>query len=186
MTLSLKYNIIVTDIQYKQFTVKRAYTAFKRALNIFNYTLTFMKLVKITQPVDALLALPFISSIEQYYPQLKEWYVNTIVSDLDSSNNVIIALKDHDNIIGLGLAKKGIEKKIRCVRVRSDYAGNGIGIQLIDALINEIECEKPLCTVAEELFHDYSRIFVNRYGFSLDTVVKGAYRPSKLEYYFNS
>lgn len=35
------------------------------------------------------------------------------------------------------------------------------------------------------MLHDYSRVFVERYGFSLNKVHKGLYRKGKLEYSFN-
>ena len=60
-----------------------------------------------------------------------------------------------------------------------------LGITLMDRMLETLECTKPLATVSEEMLHQYSRIFVKRYGFSLDDVAKGAYRPRKLEYYFN-
>lgn len=46
-------------------------------------------------------------------------------------------------------------------------------------MLGALQCDKPHCTVAEELLHTYSRAFVNRYGFSLSAVDKGRYRPGK-------
>ena len=144
-----------------------------------------MKIHEITSPVEALLALPYIESIERYYPNLKDWYVNTVVSDLNNTSNVILALKDGNVIKGIGLGKGGVESKLRCIRVDPSIQYTGAGIKLMDSVIEKIQCDKPHCTVAEELFHDYSRVFVKRYAFTLSDVVKGAYRKNKLEYYFN-
>ena len=62
-------------------------------------------------------------------------------------------------------------------------------------LLEQLEERHPLCTVSEEMLHPhffsrakrvlYSRAFVKRYGFSLDSVDKGLYCPGKLEYIFN-
>lgn len=74
---------------------------------------------------------------------------------------------------------------MRCIRVHPDYQYAGIGIRLMDNMIEVLEDQEPLCTVSEELIHHYSRIFVNRYGFRLSQVDKGLYRQGKLEYIFN-
>ena len=74
---------------------------------------------------------------------------------------------------------------MQCVRVADSVSNSGLGITLMDRMLETLECTKPLATVSEEMLHQYSRIFVKRYGFSLDDVAKGAYRPRKLEYYFN-
>ena len=84
---------------------------------------------------------------------------------------------------------------MQCVRVHQDHQGGGLGIQLMDRLLEQLAERHPLCTVSEEMLHPhffpwakrvlYSRVFVKRYGFSLDSVDKGLYRPGKLEYIFN-
>ena len=74
---------------------------------------------------------------------------------------------------------------MQCVRVHQDHQGGVLGIQLMDRLLEQLAERHPLCTVSEEMLHQYSRAFVKRYGFSLDSVDKGLYRPGKLEYIFN-
>lgn len=98
----------------------------------------------------------------------------------------MIIATENNIIKGFVLGKKTeYETKLRCIRVVPDYQYNGLGTTLIDKMINLLECEKPHLTVAEELIHHYSRIFVNRYNFDLDNVSKGEYRTNKLEYHFN-
>lgn len=77
------------------------------------------------------------------------------------------------------------ERKLRCVRVLPEVQNRGVGLRLIERMFDELETETPHCTVAEEMLGQYSRAFVNRYGFQLSCVDKGRYRPAKLEYAFN-
>lgn len=135
-------------------------------------------------PVEALLITPFITSIDVYYPDITEWYINTVIPGVVTGNDILLIAKDKNYIAGILLAKKSEENKLRCVRVAPSHKGSGLGIKLIDQALNLIG-DKPLVSVSQELLHDYSRMFVNRYKFILSDVVKGAYRENKLEYFFN-
>lgn len=130
--------------------------------------------------------MPFLKSLDSYYPDFSHWYINRVIANIDDPTNVILLAKDHNSVVGVALGKKSEDEvKLRCVRVASPYQARGIGLRLIDKMLDELEERNPHCTVSEELLHQYSRIFVNRYGFELSRVDKGRYRPSKLEYCFN-
>lgn len=86
---------------------------------------------------------------------------------------------------GVAIGRAGKEPKLRCVRVRDDLQGSGLGLRLIDPMLDHLQSDKPHVTVAEEMIHSYSRAFVKRYGFALSDVTKGEYRRSKLEYHWN-
>lgn len=134
---------------------------------------------------DAFTAFGIIESINQYYPNIMDWYVNTVMPGVVTGSDILLQAKDDNyKTVGIALAKAGAESKLRCVRVIPEYAGTGLGIKLIDAALDRIG-DKPVASVSEELFHDYSRMFIKRYGFSLTDVSKGAYRKGKLEYFFN-
>lgn len=144
-------------------------------------------MVKIEQTnnfTETILALPFISSIDTYYPDISNWYVNTVIPGIVTGKDILLLAKDNNKIVGIALAKNNDETKLRCIRVHQEYANKGIGVKLIDTALSIIG-DKPLVSVSEELIHSYSRIFVNRYGFKLTEVLKGKYRQNKLEYYFN-
>lgn len=141
-------------------------------------------MVKISQSnnsIEALLALPFIASVDQYYPNMSNWYINTVVPGIVISNNILLVAKEGEEIVGIALAKTD---KLRCIRVAESYKNKGLGIKLIDKALSLIG-DRPRLSVCQELIHDYSRIFVNRYNFNLTNVAKGKYRPHKLEYFFN-
>lgn len=136
-----------------------------------------------TNAVEALLALPFLQSIDQYYPDMEHWFVNTVLPGLHLGGSVLLLARDHSRIVGMALGKAGEEKKLRCVRTTGEY--NGLGLRLIEQMFEKLESTKPHCTVSEELLGQYSRLFTNRYGFDLCHVSKGEYRRGKLEYHFN-
>lgn len=56
---------------------------------------------------------------------------------------------------------------------------------MIDQSLKELNNDKPVVSVAEEMINDFSRIFVNRYDFDMTYVYKNLYRKNKLEYEFN-
>ena len=130
---------------------------------------------------------PFLSNLDVYYPNISTWFAHSFSKGLSEGTNVLLAARSPSGRLeGVALGKKTVsEVKMQCIRVADGAANSGLGIALMDRLMNVLECEKPLATVSEEMLHQYSRIFVKRYGFSLDDVAKGAYRNRKLEYYFN-
>ena len=145
-----------------------------------------MKFEKSRSFVEAFMALPLLRSLNELYPGFETWYINQVVPGVVLGKDVLMLAKDGHQVVGIALGKKSAkETKLRCVRVLPEHQQSGVGIRLIDHMLEALECEKPSCTVAEELFHTYSRPFVNRYGFALSSVDKGRYRPGKLEYAFN-
>ena len=135
---------------------------------------------------DAVMAKVMLDSLEQHYPGFRYWYANNVMPGLLTGRDVLLVARDGARIVGVALGKKtAAETKLRCVRVLPDFQNVGVGLRLIDAMFDELGCDKPHCTVSEDMLHLYSRAFVNRYGFSLDDVRKGVYLPGKLEYSFN-
>lgn len=139
-----------------------------------------------TTQSQALTVLPMLRTLDEYYPDIENWFLHKVIPGMDSGKNKIIVARDKGIITGFALGKKSEEEhKLRCIRVLPDCQNSGLGIKLIDRMIEAIECKNPHITVSEELLHHYSRIFVTRYGWDLVDVKKGAYRRNKLEYYFN-
>lgn len=134
---------------------------------------------------DALRVLPFIQSLDAYYPDIAHWYRTTVVPGVTAGSDVLLLAWDNDQLAGVALGKAGAETKLRCVRVSPDWQNTGLGLRLMERMFEALECAKPHCTVSEEMLHLYSRAFVNRYGFELSAVDKGRYRKGKLEYAFN-
>jgi N-acetylglutamate synthase-like GNAT family acetyltransferase len=124
----------------------------------------------------------FLASLSDLYPGFNHWIENRVFGSTDS---VILLAQEGEHIAGVAIGRKGDNPKLRCVRTHRELQGSGLGIKLLDGMIDHLQCEKPHVTVAEEMMHEYSRAFVKRYGFSLSDVTKGEYRPRKLEYHWN-
>lgn len=145
-----------------------------------------VQLISTTNFTTAFAVLPFIQTLDRYYPDIDHWYVNKVIPGLLLGGDKLIVAKDGSHIAGIALGKSGEEEsKLRCIRVHPDYQNSGLGVRLIDHMLDTLGTAKPGVTVAEELFHQYSRMFVTRYGFELSDVTKGRYRKHKLEYAFN-
>ena len=136
-----------------------------------------------------------VAGLRLYYPGFYTWW-HRKVSVSESSGQIVLGAFDAAKLFGVAFGKReGHEVKMQCVCVHQDHQGGGLGIQLMDRLLEQLAERHPLCTVSEEMLHPhffpwakrvlYSRVFVKRYGFSLDSVDKGLYRPGKLEYIFN-
>lgn len=126
--------------------------------------------------------MPILHGVDSHYPDIDKWLKSLVPGD----ETPIITVERNGIVVGICIGKNTIEeKKLRCVRVHEDYQNSGIGIRMIDKMMDIIQCDKPLCTVPEEQLHQFSRMFINRYGYSLDEVNKGMYRKGKLEYVFN-
>lgn len=145
-----------------------------------------LMLIKSTDPIQLLLAFPFIQTLDSYYPDISNWYVNNVVPNTVVGNDIVLLNFNNNTLTGIAVGKNGLnEKKLRCVRIHPDYQNSGLGLRLIEEMFQLLETDKPHCTVCEEMIHLYSRPFINRYGFMLNSVHKGLYRKNKLEYSFN-
>ena len=145
-----------------------------------------MQFEKSNSFVQTFMALPLLRSLDRLYPGFESWFIDQVVPGVVLGTDVLLLAKDGARVAGIALGKKTPEEtKLRCVRVLPDYQHTGVGIRLIDRMLEGLESNKPSCTVAEELMHPYARPFVNRYGFALSSVDKGRYRQGKLEYAFN-
>ena len=136
---------------------------------------------------DAILAKNVMNGLEDYYPGFEFWYVNKCMPGILLGTDALIVAREHDHVVGVALGKRrDDEVKLRCIRVVPSHQNRGTGLHLIDHMLRELDCDKPHCTVSEEMVHQYSRAFVNHYKFDLARVDKGLYRRNKLEYVFNA
>jgi hypothetical protein len=131
------------------------------------------------------MAFNTIKPISEFYPDFSNWYWDKVVPGVLIGSDKIIMAEKHGELVGIALIKIGEEKKLRALRINEKFQSSGAGLYLIDEALRLLGTDKPVATVAEEMIHDYSRIFVERYGFNLSRVHKGMYRKGKLEYSFN-
>jgi len=130
-------------------------------------------------------AFNILLPISNLYPDFKQWYWNKVIPGIIQGQDKIIIAEHKGEIIGISLIKKGSEDKLRALRVIEKFQKKGYGLYLIDRSLKELDNPKPIVSVAEEMINQYSRIFINRYGFDISHVYNGLYRKGKLEYEFN-
>ena len=133
--------------------------------------------------VDIYRTMEFCKGIDVYYPDFSDWFINKVSPRICSGTDILLLCEQNQDLVGCVVANK---TKLRCVRVSNRFKNRGISMHLLDKIFTKIDCDKPLTTVPEELFHDWSRILINRYDFNLVHVAKGLYRNGKLEYQFNN
>lgn len=135
---------------------------------------------------DLAMTKQLLAGLDQLYPDFEYWYVNNCMPGILMGTDVLMVARDKLQVVGAALGKKGDETKLRCVRVLPEYQNRGVGIHLVEKMLVSLDKDKPHCTVAEEMLHDFSRPFINLFKFELSSVEKGLYRKGKLEYIFNS
>lgn len=128
-----------------------------------------------------------ISSLSHIYPDISHWYNNKVIPRVMLGEDIVIVAKSKNNeIIGFAIGKKTEkESKLCCLMVLPEFRGKGYAVKLINHIIDELNDDYPHCSVSEDLFHIYSKIFINHFKWSLDDVVSGIYHKGKLEYFFN-
>lgn len=152
---------------------------------VIEYLLTVIQYVRSSRLADAMLAKVTLNGLDAYYPGFEYWYVNKCLPGVIAGKDLMVVAKDKDRVVGLALGKAGEETKLRCIRVLPEYRNRGVGLTLIERTLRLLDDDKPLCTVSEEMLHQYARPFINLFDFDLSVVEKGMYRPGKLEYVFN-
>ena len=144
-----------------------------------------MKFVEVNSIPELFKVLEIVRPISSMYPGFEDWFWNKVVPGvINEEDKIIIGLKN-GNMVGVSMLKNHGEKKLRALRVNDIYQKRGYGLYLIDKSLEILGTDKPLVSVSEEMINEYSRIFINRYNFSMTHVYKGLYRKGILEYEFN-
>lgn len=127
----------------------------------------------------------FLADSIHDYPRHDEWYrgiVREIKEGLD--RDIIIAYSGKE-IAGVSVLKKSqLEKKICSLRVAKEYQGNGLGRALFRKSLDYLETDKPILTVSQNKKDEFQKIF-KYFGFSLEQIYPGKYRPDLNEYCYN-
>lgn len=126
-----------------------------------------------------------LKPLSSFYPDFNNWYWDKVVPGVLLGEDKLIVMKKNEQVAGVSILKDREEKKLRCLRISPEFQQKGMGLYLIDESLKVLDSDKPLCSVSEEMMHDFSRIFINRYEFDLTHVYNNLYRKGKLEYEFN-
>ena len=130
----------------------------------------------------------FLRDLDEYYPNFREWYLNTVYKEIEQRNGkreILILVSEQNEIIGISILKKtDNEKKICAFRIREDYRKQGIGRVLFEESFKWLGTRKPLISISE--FHIRAfEYYIKEYDFQLVQELKGYYKKSIIEYVYN-
>lgn len=127
----------------------------------------------------------FLADSINDYPRHNEWYRGIIREFKAGFDREIIVAYDGKEIAGVSILKKSqLEKKICSLRVAKEYRGNGLGRALFQKSLDYLETDKPILTVSQNKENEFKKIF-KYFGFSLEQIYPGKYRPDLSEYCYN-
>lgn len=130
--------------------------------------------------------LAHLSDLRDCYPSFDSWLREKVLPGLLLGERSILVEYRDDRLAGFAIVKDdGLEKKLCCLRVLDGFKKtHGMGVRLFERAFEELSTEKPLLSVAEERFPEFSRLF-DHFGFEMTKAYDGHYRLGKVEYAFN-
>lgn len=129
--------------------------------------------------------LNFLMPLSNSYPLFEIWFKSKVLPGLPLRTRHIVTIERHGGVAAVGIGKReNGERKVCTIRVDPAYEGRGLGIRVLDYLLDWLDTDFPLATVSEEKMPLFERIF-ERYGFMLSSVENGLYRPGRVEFVFN-
>ncbi|MBY5385216.1 GNAT family N-acetyltransferase [Rhizobium leguminosarum] len=129
--------------------------------------------------------LNFLLPLSEDYPSIENWFRSKVVPGLRKRERYIHRVERDGQLIGVGIAKKGLtEKKICTVRVLPEHFGRGAGVRIFDSLLRWLDDDRPHLTVSEGKLPAFERLF-DHYGFSETWQRDGLYVPGRFELGFN-
>lgn len=130
-------------------------------------------------------AMDFLHALSGTYPGIETWFTQKVIPGLSRGTRHIVRVERDDKLVGVGIAKnEDGEQKLCTIRVHPSFQNRGIGIRIIDELLEWLNTEYPLVTVCEEHIGAFNKIFAH-YGFVVTSVSMDLYRPGKAEFIFN-
>lgn len=127
-----------------------------------------------------------LKQLGDYYPDFHYWFYNKVVPGVNLNKDKVILGYSRNKLVGVSIIKDdNSEKKLRALRIAPEFQKNGYGLYLMDKSLELLKTDKPLLSVSQDMLHDFSRLFIERYEFDLTRVHKNLYKKGKLEYQFN-
>jgi len=129
--------------------------------------------------------LSFLLPLSSEYPGIQDWYFNKVIPGEQANTRKTIRIYRDNRLVGLGIGKKeAFEEKICTVRVLPEYAGQGIGSEIFERLMEWIGSDQPVITVNDSKVALFEPIF-KKFGFRLTSIQRGVYAEGALEFFYN-
>lgn len=120
------------------------------------------------------------------YQGFTKWYDGLYVNNFELHyNREIIICEDQFRIVGIAIIKNDIcEKKICTLRVAREYQHQGIGHNLIEMCMKQLNCDKPMVTLHANKINQFEKI-LSYYNYELTQTQRHYYRAFSTELVFN-
>lgn len=131
-------------------------------------------------------AYQFIEDSRRLYDNFNYWFFNNYCNNFRvGTRKIIRCFDDKQNTLALALLKdEPCEKKICSIKVDKKYRRNGIGRNLFEYCIEVLDTDKPLITISEERYNEFSHL-IEYFDFNLCQVLASYYNHNSTEYVFN-
>lgn len=129
-----------------------------------------------------------LSDLSDSYPDFKSWYENKVIKEISEGNKqreIIIALENNEEIVGISILKKTKEEKKICTfRIHEDYRNQGVGKSLFEESFKYLETRKPIITISENRKKMFEPL-IKYYNFELVQKLPNYYKEDVVEFVYN-
>ncbi|MGP1433230.1 MAG: GNAT family N-acetyltransferase [Peptoanaerobacter stomatis] len=128
----------------------------------------------------------FLNKLVFEYRGFNNWYYSLFSENAElKSIREIIVCEDLFQIAGVAIIKNDLEeKKICTLRVAKDFQRQGIGHNLIEMCMNQLETDTPMITLHKNKLNQFEKL-LGYYNFELEQTQKHYYSIFSTELVFN-
>ena len=128
----------------------------------------------------------FLCRLAFEYQGFRGWYQGLYTDEFELKfNREIIICEDQFRIVGVAIIKNDLqEKKICTLRVAREYQHQGIGHNLVEICMQQLQTDKPMITLHKSKLNKFERL-LSYYDFELEQTQKHYYSIFSTELVFN-
>lgn len=128
----------------------------------------------------------FLGRLVFEYQGFQSWYKGLFIESFELKHNrEIIICEDQLRIAGIAIIKNDFEeKKICTLRVAGFCQRQGIGHNLVEMCMEQLNTEKPMITLHKSKLHQFEKL-LSYYDFELEQTQKHYYSIFSTELVFN-
>lgn len=128
----------------------------------------------------------FLGRLKFEYHGFHSWYKNLFEKSFDlKCNREIILCEDQLRIAGVAIVKNEFEeRKICTLRVAGEYQRQGIGHNLVEMCMAQLNTEKPMITLHKNKYNQFEKLLCY-YNFELEQTQRHYYSIFSTELVFN-
>lgn len=128
----------------------------------------------------------FLCCLVFEYQGFRSWYQGLYIEEFElRCNREIIICEDQLRIVGIAIIKNDLqEKKICTLRVTREYQNQGIGHNLVEMCMQQLNTDRPMITLHKNKLNQFEKL-LSYYKFELEQSQKHYYSIFSTELVFN-